>query len=52
MHNWEDYDTLDTLSFNNSFNYEDDDFDEELIVLDPSWYVSYNNMVELVGDRM
>lgn len=51
-YNWEDYDTLDTLSFNNSFNYEDDDFDEELIVLDPSWYVSYNNMVELVGDRM
>jgi predicted glutamine amidotransferase len=51
-YNWEDYDALDTLSFNNSFNYEDDDFDEELIVLDPSWYVSYNNMVELVGDRM
>jgi predicted glutamine amidotransferase len=48
-YNWEDID-----SYNNGFKELDDynyDYEEDLIVLEPSWYVYYDNKVELVGDR-
>jgi hypothetical protein len=46
-YNWEDID-----SYNNGFkDFDDYDYEEELIVLEPSWYVYYDDKVELVGDR-
>lgn len=48
-YNWEDID-----SYNNGFKELDDygyPYEEELVVLEPSWYVYYDNKVELVGDR-
>lgn len=48
-YNWEDID-----SYNNGFKDFDDygyPYEEELVVLEPNWYVYYDNKVELVGDR-
>ena len=46
-YNWEDID-----GYNNGFkDFDDYDYEEELIVLEPSWYVYYDDKVELVGDR-
>lgn len=46
-YNWEDID-----SYNNGFkDFDDYDYEDDLITLEPSWYVYYDDKIELVGDR-